>query len=158
MRERGRGCFYESHASGTLHRENLEEAARAWLREQRDDSTEHNDDVDEFAGELAELGVPEEDLERFRAASYDDEETAEEEEDVYLYPVNADAFHVFQQCGWQKAVISGPGGSYSLYDRIDAQEVRTVCEMLRIPIERWEQVLAGVRICEPIFKEELNPS
>jgi len=101
---------------------------------------------------MKEFGADEARVERFREENYEPEDA----EDFYVYPVNSDAVRVFLRCRWQRLTVPNMTGAVVLYEGIDAQEVQTVAQMLGIPQERFETVLAGVRCMQNFALPRLN--
>lgn len=105
-----------------------------------------------MAADLEEIGVPEEQLAAWRAAA-EQQLDAVEEEPFEVWEENRETVAVFQHCHWQTVGVGMAGARYT---GIETSEVRNVMDVLEVPPERRQDVLAGVRFMVSVALPLLN--
>lgn len=139
------------YATGALRRENLEEAALAWLNR----LPEPDADADDHAQELRDLGVPEEEIEAAREHAAALQGEAEPDE-VVVWAENWNIVEAFTHCQWRKQVVLTGMGAVTTFDCIEASELLSVCELLAIAPAGRRDVLWGVQVMAATALPHLN--
>lgn len=112
------------------------------------------DDIDDMASELAELGMQTEAIDAWQDAADAalDAALAEEGEPEGLLEENVTALRVLQHCQWD--FIAGMQGAR--YAGISASEIAAVMDPLDVPKAERARVLGDVRFCVAVALPVLN--
>ncbi len=75
---------------------------------------------------------------------------------IEVRPSNVRTVAVYRRCRPVRLPIQSKGGTRFHYDGIEANEIESVCRLLRVPRAELTRVLDGVRYMASIAHEKLN--